>query len=183
MNSMARGLSAIIVSGRGALASVAVAALLGALWAGPALAQAQARGPETNLPLPRYVSLKVDEAYARRGPAQTHRIDWVFKRRAMPLQIVAEYGHWRRVRDAEGAGGWMHYALISGTRTVLVTQEQVDLHLRPFEDAPIVARFERGVIARLGDCDLIWCRISKQGHRGWVRKTALWGVAPEEVRD
>ena len=78
------------------------------------------RGPVTNLPIPRFVSLKADEANVRRGPSLTHRIDWVFTRREMPLMIVAEHGHWRKVQDRDGAGGWVHYALLSGARTVHV---------------------------------------------------------------
>ncbi|MEL6566070.1 MAG: SH3 domain-containing protein, partial [Pseudomonadota bacterium] len=62
-------------------------------------------GPVTNLPLPRYVSLKAVEGNVRRGPSLTHRIDWVFQRRDMPLRITAEHGHWRRVEDRDGMGG------------------------------------------------------------------------------
>ena len=69
------------------------------------------RGPVTNLPMPRFVSMKAAEGNVRRGPSLTHRVDWVFKHENMPLKVVAEYGHWRRVQDAEGQGGWMHYSL------------------------------------------------------------------------
>jgi len=34
---------------------------------------------------------------------------------------TAEYEHWRRVEDQDGAGGWVHYSLLSGVRSVLVT--------------------------------------------------------------
>ncbi len=142
-----------------------------------------ARGPVTNLPLPRYVSMKAAEGNVRRGPSLTHRIDWVFKRRNMPLEVTAEYGHWRRVRDRDGAGGWVHYALLSGSRTVLVEQDMLPVHARPDEKAPVTAAFELGVVARLNDCTLDWCRISASGYRGWARKEHLWGVAPEEIRD
>ena len=47
-------------------------------------------GCVTNLPLPRFVSLKGDEGNARRGPGLTHRIDWVFTRPGMPLMITAK---------------------------------------------------------------------------------------------
>lgn len=147
-----------------------------------ALAQDQ-RGPVTNLPLPRYVSLKTGEGNARRGPSLTHRIDWVFKRRSMPLQITAEYGHWRRVQDRDGAGGWVHYALLSGVRTVLVEQDMLPVHAHPDQKAPIVAAFELGVVARLGECTEGWCRIAAGGYRGWARKQDLWGVEPDETRD
>ena len=75
------------------------------------------RGAVTNLPLPRYVSLKGGEGNARRGPSLSHRIDWVFRHAGMPLRVTAEFGHWRRVEDQDGAGGWVHYSLLSGVRT------------------------------------------------------------------
>lgn len=141
------------------------------------------RGPETNLPLPRFVSLKASEANIRRGPNRSHRIDWVFQRRAMPLQVTAEHGHWRRVRDRDGAGGWVHYALISGVRTVLVDTDWAELRARPDPAAPLIAKAQRNVIARLGKCGPVWCRVRVDGHRGWVEKAALWGVRPDEIRD
>ncbi|MEH6786840.1 MAG: SH3 domain-containing protein [Paracoccus sp. (in: a-proteobacteria)] len=141
------------------------------------------RGPVTNLPLPRYVSLKGSEGNARRGPSLSHRIDWVFRHAGMPLRVVAEFGHWRRVEDKDGAGGWVHYAMLSGVRTALVTEDMVQLRSRPNPDADVVARAEVGAILRLGECNPTWCRISGGGQRGWVPKSAIWGVDPDEIRD
>jgi SH3-like domain-containing protein len=163
------------------VAAVCVAAHLSAA-AGLAGTDAR-RGPVTNLPLPRFVSLKTDEGNVRRGPSLTHRIDWVFKRRGMPLQIVAEYGHWRRVQDRDGAGGWVHYALLSGARTVLVEQDMLTVHSRPDPMAPVTAAFELGVVARLGECNGDWCKITAGGYSGWAPSHDLWGVDPGEQRD
>lgn len=139
------------------------------------------RGAVTNLPMPRYVTLKTREGNARRGPGLTHRIDWVFTRDGMPLKITAEFGHWRRVEDSDGAGGWMHYALLSGVRSVLVTADMAELHSRADNESQVVLQAERGVVARLVECDPDWCRLNVEGERGWVRKTALWGVDPGEL--
>lgn len=141
------------------------------------------RGTITNLPLPRYVSMKSSEGNVRRGPSLTHRIDWVFTRRDMPLQITAEHGHWRRVQDRDGAGGWVHYALLSGVRTVLIEQDMMPIYARPDPQTQIVAALEVGVVARLGTCDQNWCRVSAGGYRGWALKTQLWGVSLTELRD
>ncbi|NKB26058.1 MAG: aspartyl-trna synthetase [Rhodobacteraceae bacterium] len=146
-------------------------------------APAPARGPVTNLPLPRFVSTKSGEVNVRRGPSLTHRIDWVFKRRGMPVEIIGEYGHWRRVRDREGAGGWVHYSLLSGTRMVIVDQDMLVLHRAADPDSEPMAIAESGVIARLGKCKPAWCRITADGHKGWVEKSTLWGVHAEELRD
>ncbi|WGW04474.1 SH3 domain-containing protein [Tropicibacter oceani] len=147
------------------------------------VAVAEDRGPVTNLPLPRFVSMKAQEGNARRGPSLTHRIDWVYTRRNMPLEITAEHGHWRRVRDRDGAGGWVHYSLLSGVRTVLVEQDMLQLHLRADNDSPVTAILELGVIAQLGSCDKTWCELTAGGYGGWAPKTALWGVGPDETRE
>ena len=57
------------------------------------------RGQVTNLPIPRFVSMKAPEGNVRRGPSLSHRVDWIFKEKNTPLQIIAEFGHWRQVVD------------------------------------------------------------------------------------
>ena len=148
---------------------------------GPDMPSDPNRGAVTNLPLPRYVTLKTSEGNARRGPGLSHRIDWVFTRVGMPLRVTAEYENWRRVEDDEGAGGWMHYALLSGTRSVLVAQNLADIRSNPQDDAVVLMQAEAGVVARLMECSVDWCRLSIDGERGWVHKMALWGVDAAEV--
>ena len=138
-------------------------------------------GCVTNLPLPRFVSLKGSEGNARRGPGLTHRIDWVFTRAGMPLLVTAEYENWRRVEDLEGAGGWVHYTLLSGVRTVLVTLDMAEFRHAPKDDATVIAQAEMGVVGRILECNLDWCRIALDGPRGWVRKSAIWGVKADEI--
>ncbi|MGP3695875.1 SH3 domain-containing protein [Rhodobacter sp. NSM] len=149
--------------------------------AAPAPQATPGLGPVTNLPLPRYVSLKTSEGNARRGPGLTHRIDWVFTRAGMPLRVTAEYEHWRRVEDFEGAGGWVHYSLLSGVRSAMVVAEMADLHEDPASGSTVTVHAQRGVVVRLLECMRDWCRVSADGNRGWVIKTALWGVDPDEI--
>ena len=118
----------------------------------------------------------------RRGPSLSHRIDWVFKRRNMPLEVTGEHGHWRRVLDRDGQGGWVHYSLLSGARHVIVENDLTPLRVKPSAEAEVNAYAEAGVVARLGDCSPDWCRISVDGKRGWVQKITLWGVGADEVR-
>ena len=148
-----------------------------------ALAAQNGRGPVTNLPLPRFVSLKGSEGNARRGPSLSHRIDWVFTHPGMPLRVTAEFGHWRRVEDRDGAGGWVHYALLSGVRTVIVEEDMTELHARADAKSAVVALAEMGAVARLEECTPDWCEISAEEADGWVPKTAIWGVEADEIRD
>jgi len=167
------------------LGRAAISFLFAILLVGASFAQerSQERGPVTNLPMPRFVSLKAAEGNVRRGPSLSHRIDWVFKRRDMPLEITAEHGHWRRVRDRDGQGGWVHYSLLSGVRTVVIESDLLALYVEPNDQTRITAYLELGVVARMGTCDLTWCWIKVDGHQGWAQKTALWGVKPDEIRE
>ncbi|RKF15356.1 aspartyl-trna synthetase [Roseovarius spongiae] len=144
-------------------------------------AAAQDRGAVTNLPLPRFVSMKASEGNVRRGPSRTHRVDWIFKRRDIPLEITAEHGHWRRVRDRDGAGGWMHYSLLSGVRTVIVETDMLEMKAKRDPTSRVIAQLELGVIARVDECDGPWCRIQSAGYSGWVKKADLWGVRANET--
>jgi SH3-like domain-containing protein len=155
--------------------------VLAALIVVASQANAQEVGPVTNLPLPRYVSLTASEANNRRGPSLSHRSDWIYQRRDMPLQVVAEYGNWRRVVDRDGVGGWVHYVMLSGTRTVIIDAELQPLFARPDFNSPQQALLEMGVIARIDECQIDWCRLRADGYRGWAPKTALWGVNSDEI--
>ncbi len=156
--------------------------LLGVGLLAAAAGYAQEIGSVTKRPVPRFVSMKASEGNVRRGPSLTHRVDWVFKHRDMPLEIISEYGNWRRVRDVDGAGGWMHYSLLSGVRTVLVQKDFTPLRSRPEVGAAPNAYAEQGVIAYLDACVFDWCKIRAGGEKGWVLKTEVWGVDPEEIR-
>ena len=141
------------------------------------------RGQVTNLPIPRYVSLKTNEANARRGPSLSHKIDWIYKRQNMPLEIYAEYENWRRVRDFEGLGGWIHYTLLSGKRYVLIKNELLEMRLLPSVESQVIAKVPQFNIANLDKCNKDWCRIIDNGYKGWVLKSEIWGVYNNEIKN
>ncbi|MBY8976541.1 aspartyl-trna synthetase [Rhodobacteraceae bacterium NNCM2] len=139
-------------------------------------------GPETNLPLPRYVSLRSSEINVRRGPGLSYPKDWVFKRAGLPVRVIAEYGDWRRILDSDNAGGWVYHALISGRRTVLVTAPEVVIREEPSTAAPATAEVHQGVIAKLDGCVDSWCEISVEDVTGWAPSDTIWGVGPEDMQ-
>lgn len=165
------------------LAMFLVAAVTAIPFPPGAQAAEKAAGPVTNLPLPRFVSLKTDKANIRRGPGLTYRIDWVFLRKGMPLQILAEHGHWRKVRDMDDATGWVHHALLRGARTAVVTSDRAALRDTPAHDAELTAIAEAGVVVSVTACAQDWCEVQANGHQGWAQKAELWGVAPSDEFD
>ncbi len=146
----------------------------------PAAAQV---GRSTGLPVPRFVSLASDQVNVRHGPGEQYPIQWVFVRRGVPVEIIAEHDNWRRIVDSEGDRGWVHGNLLSSRRTVLVTGEVRTLRRTPRDDAMPVLRAEPGVLGELFDCQGEWCRVEIAGKRGWLKRDEVWGVGPDEVFD
>ncbi|MEZ5828802.1 MAG: SH3 domain-containing protein, partial [Hyphomicrobiales bacterium] len=104
--------------------------------------------------VPRFVSLKSDKVNVRRGPSTDQSIVWVFSRAGLPVEIIAESENWRRVRDSEGADGWVFHSLLSGRRTVLVSpwdkgQTAVALHASPSTGSRAVAQLQSGVLGNV----------------------------------
>jgi SH3-like domain-containing protein len=156
--------------------------LVAAVVAAPA--RAEQVGPVSGLPLPRYVSLKSDRVNLREGPSKDHRTTWVFLRAGLPVEITAEFDIWRKVRDSEGAEGWVLHSLLSGRRTALVTpwKKGVDATLRaePNAQSASVAILQPNVIANVRSCDGSWCRVFGEGFKGYIQQSDLWGVYPNE---
>jgi SH3-like domain-containing protein len=144
-------------------------------------------GP-SGLPVPRFVSLKTDLTNMRRGPSSDHAVSYVYHRKGLPVEIVAEFEQWRRIRDAQGDEGWVYNRLLSGKRTVLVSPwkpgTEVLLRATPTLAASPVAKLASGVLADVRTCDGNWCTISAGGFDGYVEQNALFGVYPgEQVED
>jgi len=141
-------------------------------------------GSKSGLPVPRFVSLKPDRVNVRSGPTRDHEVTWVYTRAGLPVEITAESDNWRRVRDWEGAEGWVYHSMLSGRRTALVKAKQSDalvpLLAKPDAGAEVIARLQSGVFASVRQCTGSWCRIAGSGFDGWVAQERLWGVYPNE---
>jgi SH3-like domain-containing protein len=128
-------------------------------------------------PQPYFVSIKVDKAYMREGPSEANRIKWVYQRKGLPLEVLASFEVWRRVRDMEGEVGWIHTALLSRERTVAVTGDSdVSVHRREAADSEILAQAKPGAIGRLIGCGKLACEVKFGAADGWVERARLWGV-------
>lgn len=172
----------------------AFAGLAGALFVAaptvPAQAQEDGVGPAstsgrvTGYPIPRFVSLKSGQVNMRHGPGESYAIDWIFQRRGMPVEVIAEHDNWRRVRDHEGVEGWIHFQLLDGRRMALVSGGPVSLYRRQdTATSGVAAIADPGVILRLHNCGPKWCRAEVSGYKGWVTRDNLWGVYSGEEFD
>jgi SH3-like domain-containing protein len=146
----------------------------------------QAAGQASGLPIPRFVSLKADRVNVRGGPARDHDVSWIFTRSGLPVEVTAEFDNWRRIRDWEGAEGWVYHSLLSGKRTGMTMADPhakdalLVLREEPKPQAAVAARLQPGVVGAVKKCTGRWCHFVGSGFDGWIEQARLFGVYPNE---
>ena len=130
---------------------------------------------------PYFLSLGAGEVNLRTGPGVRYPIDWVYRRRALPVEVIGIFDHWRQIRDWQGTEGWVHQNMLSQRRTAIVTGGRRLLRREPGAQSAAVAALEPGVVGRLRSCQGDWCEIEIDGRRGWLAREEFWGAYPTEV--
>jgi len=178
------GLAVVAVAGGGVLVAAhsqrATASTSDELQPGVAVGK-------SGLPVPRFVSLKAGRVNVRRGPGDDYKVEWVFTRQALPVEVIAEFDTWRRVRDSDGQVGWVFHSMLSSKRTAVVSPWQkgdpVPIHASGTAATAVTAYLQPGVLATINHCRGGWCSLSGKGYSGWIEEGRLWGVYPGETVD
>lgn len=144
------------------------------------------KGRETGLPIPRFVSLKAQNARMRIGPSLDYGVKWLYSAPGLPMEIIEEYGNWREVRDCDGISGWMHRSLLSGQRAAVIgpwKTKPVELYQGSRVSSDIAALLAARVRVRINACKGNLCNVSVPKHKlsGFVDRSNLWGVYPSET--
>lgn len=139
----------------------------------------------TGFPVPRFVSLRSSEAYARTGPGKQYPIRYIYQRKGLPVEVVLEYEGWRKIRDKDGAEGWVHHTLLSGKRTAVINaQNNITLLRKDEADSRPMAEIEPGALVEIDKCVKGgWCHVNAAGYKGWIMRKYLWGVYENEFFD
>jgi SH3-like domain-containing protein len=138
----------------------------------------------TNYPIPRFVSLRPEEVFVRTGPGTKYPVEWIYRRSGLPVEITLEFENWRKIKDFEGAEGWVHHSMLSGRRAGHVqAQEPVPLYRDNDAEKGKLAMVEPGSILVLEECGPVFCKIKAQGFEGWIERKFVWGIYEGENFD
>ena len=139
-------------------------------------------GKETGLEIPRYVSLKSDDANIRVGPSKNYPIEIKYIKKNYPLKVLDEYEEWRKVEDFNRNIGWIHKSLISGIRTgIVLSNDNKNIKLLNTLDGDVIGEIGNGNIVFLEKCKIDWCLVSLDDYEGWMNKNYIWGVKEKEI--
>lgn len=137
---------------------------------------------KTNLPIPRFASLRAEKVNLRVGPGTEYPIEWVIIRANLPVQIVAEFETWRQIKDSEGTVGWVHQSMLSGKRHVIIRQDLCKLVSSSERNARPIAKLKAGLVCKLKKCKSGFCQIQVENYKGWVPVEAVWGVDDKDLK-
>ena len=128
--------------------------------------------------VPRYVSLKRNEVFARKGPGKDYDALFVYHAQGLPVQVVQETTDWRRICDPDGQMIWVHRSMVDGRRTVMaVSAQPAPIRRSPKAGAPAAGFLNVKALANVDHCKGDWCKVSVAGVSGWVAKADVWGAA------
>jgi len=146
------------------------------------LSQVTVAAESNGLPLPRFVSLRSDEVNLRTGPGVRYPVDWIFTRRDLPVEVIAEFETWRKIRDWQGTEGWVHQSMLQTRRMVVIIGSQRRLRAEPDEKAVSLALVDPNVTGRLLGCPRAkpYCRVDIDNIQGWLKRDEFWGVYQSE---
>jgi SH3-like domain-containing protein len=134
-------------------------------------------GAAEDAKLPYFASMKGETTNMREGPGADSRVKWVYHRKGLPVEVIASFEVWRRVRDMDGEIGWIHVALLSRERMAVVKGEgQAAVHDRADAKSDVRAEAKPGAVGRLEHCGAASCEVKFDGAKGWIDRTRLWGV-------
>ena len=139
-------------------------------------------GKETGLEIPRYISLKSNDANIRVGPSKNYPIEIKYIKKNYPLKVLEEYKDWRKVEDFQKNFGWIHKSLISGIRTgIVLSNDNKTIKLLNTLNGNIIGEIGSGNIVFLEKCKIDWCLVSFGDYRGWIDKKNIWGIKEKEI--
>lgn len=170
------------VSVRTALAAAGVLAV--AVLCGASNTMPDGRPTPTGLEVPRWISLKSSEVRARGGPGLDYEILWEYRAAGLPVQVIAETRHWRKICDPDGAVAWIHRSVASGRRHVFnATPREIPIRAARAEDAAVRARLQPRSLVSIDDCEDGWCRVRARKLSGWVAQGAVFGTQARALCD
>ena len=139
-------------------------------------------GIETGFEIPRFVSIKSNEANIRVGPSKNYPIKLKYVVSDLPIEVIEEYQEWRKVKDFKNNIGWMHKKLLSGNRTGLIlSYDNKKVEVLNTIDGNVIGKIGDRNIVGLKKCKIDWCFIEIKNFRGWINKENIWGVKKNEI--
>lgn len=111
------------------------------------------------------------------APSQKGKKLFLLKRYT-PVEVIVSVEGFYKVREPEGAIGWVEKKSLSDKRQVLVSVARAQVRAMPAETAAVIFEAEKGVALELVEPPREgWAKVRHlDGQAGVVRVTQVWGL-------
>lgn len=124
---------------------------------------------------PYWATIVKDIARMRKGPSPDMPVIWEYRRKGLPVKVLAVHENWRKVQDPDGAVGWMNARLLARRQSGLVVGARLMMRESTDDNAAVLYIAQPGVVGTLSDCTGGWCHFDVNGKAGWIRAAGVWG--------
>ena len=122
-----------------------------------------------------FLSLKNNEVNLRQGPSFEYPIKFIYKKKFLPIEVLAKSETWIKIKDFENNSGWIHISQVSKKKSAINKKNNSVIYKKPTIFSKPVAKLEIGRLVLIKRCKVKWCKITSGGFSGWVYKNSLWG--------
>ena len=109
--------------------------------------------------LPKLLSTKTSKANLRYGPGKNYPVKLVFIKKQIPLLIIDQFDHWRKILTTKNMTGWIHKSQLTVKHRSIVLKPDY-LRRKPELSSTKIALIKPNVNVLIIKCKLYWCKIT-----------------------
>ena len=121
-----------------------------------------------------FLMLKYNKVNVRYGPSKDDQIKFVYKKKYLPLKIIDEKEHFRRIIDHKNNSGWIHISQLKPSKSLIVMEEKIIFKKNSIFSRPLI-KLEKGKLVLIKKCTENWCKIKINKLTGWLETKNVWG--------
>ena len=121
-----------------------------------------------------FLSLKKDKVNVRYGPSFESPIKFVYKKINLPIKQIDKKENWRRIIDFKNNSGWIHWSQLKKINSIIPLEDKI-LFKKPTNFSKPLAKIKKGRVLVLEKCDDIWCKVTSENFKGWIKTKNIWG--------
>ena len=122
----------------------------------------------------KFWSLKNDKVNVRYGHGKEHAIKYIYRKLNLPVKQIDKKDNWRRIIDLKNNSGWIHDSQLKRSNSIIILEDKILLKNASNFSKPI-ARLEKGRLLFINKCEDVWCNVTTDDYRGWIKIKNVWG--------
>ena len=121
-----------------------------------------------------FLMLKNKEVNVRYGPGFDYPINYIYKKKYLPIKVIDKKENFRRIIDFKNNSGWIHTSQLKKSKSFVLLEDQI-LFSSPTKYSKPILKIAKGRLLLVNKCKKKWCRVKTQDYLGWIRTNNIWG--------